>query len=270
MYLVKSALFVFLLLSASAIAHEFPCGHNHIESESGKVFLENTCNGDPAACDPECFQVTTRHNNTYCTCGHGDCETAFAGTFIADMSGPIVPNTTRVFSIETQTVEVLSVLVEQIEVASFGPTEEDTFGPMDIEALFGTTTLAFGSFEDPEAIPVTVLQFDIDLISLAGDGKQSGENTVELRDRIPVEMLYNSTTNRFSLANTKEIAIKLALENDLAGNQPAVLYFDGKLDALGNLAVFGQIAVGIVSTAIEEPSWGQVKSDETARQSDVK
>ena len=268
MYLVVSVLFVFLLFFCAASAHEFPCGHNHIESESGKVFLENTCNGDPATCDPECFQVTTRNNNTYCTCGHGDCETAFAGTFVPDMNGPIAPNTTRVFSIETQTVEVLSVLVEQIEVASFGPSDEDTFGPMDIDALFGTTTLEFGSFEDPEAIPVTVRQFDIELISLAGDGKQSGENTVELRDRVPVEMVYNSTTNRFSLFNTKEIAIKLALENDLAGNQPAVLYFDGKLDAAGNLAVFGQIAVGIVSTALEEPSWGQLKSVETKRQID--
>ena len=121
-----------------------------------------------------------------------------------------------------------------------------------------------------EAIPVAVSQFDISLISLAGENKESGENTVELRDGVPVEMLYNSVTNRFSLANTKEIAIELELENDLAGNQPAVLYFDGRFDAEGNLAVFGQIAVGVISTAIEEPSWGWLKIFESKRERNVK
>lgn len=265
MSLVKFVVCLSLLLSTAALAHEFPCGHTHLVDETGKVFLESVCNNEPSACGDECFQMTTRSGNTYCTCGQGDCETAFAGTFNPDVPGPLQPNSTRVFWIDTGTVEALSVLVEEMEVASFGPTEDDTFGPDDINALFGTTTLEIGSFDNLEAIPITVNQFDIELVSLAGDDKESGQNIVGLRDGVPVEMLYNSVTNRFSLANSKEIAIKLELENELAGHQPAVLYFDGRFDEEGHLAVFGQIAVGVISTAIEEPSWGWLKLFETKR-----
>jgi hypothetical protein len=255
-----AAFCIFMLFASGAMAHDFPCGHDHIEDASGAVFLETTCNGAPGACDPECFQVTTRSNRTYCTCGQGDCETAFAGTFVALEPGPPAPNTTRVFSISTETVEALSVLVEEMEVASFGPTAEDTFGPADTDALSGSTTLAFGSFENLEAIPVTVTQFHVDLVSLAGDGKESGSNLVDLRNRNPVQLIYNSSANSFALADSKAVGIRLELENDLAGNQPATLFFDGKFDAEGNLAVFGQIAVGIISTAVDEPSWGNLKS----------
>ena len=249
-----------LILTASVAAHNFPCGHDHLEGADGQVFLDNTCNDQPGSCSSGCFQVTTRNDNTYCTCSDGDCETAFAGTFVAETLGPLEPNTTRTFSITTETIEALSVLVEEMEVASFGPNPEDTFGPADFDALFGSTTLEIGDFSDPEAIPVTVTAFHVDLISLAGDGKESGENQVDLRDGQPIDMLYNATTNSFSLADQSTISIKLELENDLAGHQPATLFFDGRFDADNNLAVFGQITVGDIVSAVLEHSWGKLKS----------
>ena len=56
MHLVKSVLCVFLLFATVALAHDFPCGHNHIEDESGEVFLESLCNDEPGACDFDLFE----------------------------------------------------------------------------------------------------------------------------------------------------------------------------------------------------------------------
>ena len=265
-----SALLVLFLLSSAANAHDFPCGHDHLADTAGKIFLENTCNSQPSACGDACFQTTTRNNNTYCVCGRGDCETAFAGTFVPEETGLLQPNTQRTYIITTEGIEALSVLVEEIEVASFGPSFDDTFGPADSDALFGVTTLAFGSFDNQEAIPVTVTEFNVDLISLSGDGKESGLNIIGLRDDAPIDLIYNATANTFALADQEKLGIDLELQNDLAGNQPATLYFDGKFDADGNLAIFGQIEVNTMTTAISDPTWGAVKSSNSKRPTNKK
>ncbi len=156
-------------------------------------------------------------------------------------------------------MEALSVLVEEMEVASFGTSDEDTFGPDDVDAVDGSATIEFGSFDDPEAVEATVTDLFIQLATLVGDDKQSGLNTVELRDGAPIFMLYDSTNNTFRLAEEGAIALELDLENDLAGRQQAVMYFDGHFDADGNLAIFGQLAVSMEATAIVRQTWGQAK-----------
>ena len=259
MVFFAAALFVALSLAVRAGAHDFPCGHDHIEGPAGQVFLENICTGEAANCSAGCSQISTRNGQTYCSCAQGDCETAFAATFVPREEGPLAANEKRTFTLSTETLEALSVLVEEMEVASFGPTVDDTFGPADADAVDGFVTLEFGSFDVPEAVPVKVSRLFIELVSLAGGGKESGINSVELRDGEPILMLYDVGGNRFRMAAEEEMAIGLELENDLAGQQPAVMYFEGKFDEDGNLVIFGQLAVNIFETALSWLSWGHTK-----------
>lgn len=241
-------------------AHNFPCGHDHLPGPAGQVFMENTCSGDPAACDAGCVQVTTRNNRSYCSCGIGDCETVFAGTFVDWNDKALEPETERSFYLGTETLEALSVWVANSEVASFGPSADDTLNPDDTQALDGVVTIDIGSFDDPEAIPIIVTDLYVELASLVGDAKESGTTTIQLRHGRPVAMLYDLGRQQFRLADSKAESIKLQLQNELAGSQPAVMYIDGKLDKEGNLSIFGQLTVDMDQTAVMRASWGLAKS----------
>jgi len=65
---------------------------------------------------------------------------------------------------------------------------------------------------------------------------------------------------QFILADPGAIGVKLQLQNELAGNQPAVMYLDGKLDTQDNLSIFGQLTVDMDQTAVLRASWGLAKS----------
>ena len=132
--------------------------------------------------------------------------------------------------------------------------------PADTDAVYGTATLEFGSFDEPTAIPVTVTDLYIEIASLVGESKESGDNTVQLRDGEPIFMLYDSVQNRFHLAEPEAIALNLDLENGLAGHQPATMYFEGKFTEEGRLAIFGQLVVNMTETAVLGSSWGATKS----------
>lgn len=222
--------------------------------------MQNTCNGEESQCSSGCYQVTTRNNQAYCSCGNGDCETVFAGTFVSYDKDALEPNTEYTFTLGTETLEALSIRVAEMEVASFGPTLDDTFGPADTDAVYGTATLEFGSFDETTAIPVRVTDLYIEIASLVGDSKESGTTTVQLRDKEPISMLYDSVQNRFRLAEAGAIALDLDLENGLAGHQPAAMYFEGKFTGKNNLAIFGQLVVNMTETAIPGASWGAAKA----------
>ena len=157
-----------------------------------------------------------------------------------------------------------------MEVASFGPTSDDTFGPADSEAVYGTATLEFGSFDVATAIPVRVTDLFIEIASLVGDSKESGTTTVQLPDREPISMLYDSVQNRFRLAETGAIALNLDLENGLAGRQPAAMYFEGKFTGENDLAIFGQLVVNMTETAVPGASWGAAKASRKRAQAQKK
>ena len=260
MHFLYIALLVLPLFATPASTHEFLCGHDHLAGPAGQVFMQNTCNGEESKCSSGCYQVTTRNGQSYCSCGNGDCETVFAGTFVPRKEGTLGPNTEYTFTLATETLKALSVRVAEMEVASFGPTLDDTFGPADTDAVYGTATLEFGSFDEPTAIPVTVTDLYIEIASLVGESKESGDNTVQLRDGEPIFMLYDSVQNRFHLAEPEAIALNLDLENGLAGHQPATMYFEGKFTEEGRLAIFGQLVVNMTETAVLGSSWGATKS----------
>lgn len=260
MYFLYLAVLVSALFHTRASGHEFSCGHDHLSGPAGQVFMQNTCNGEESQCSSGCYQVTTRNDRTYCSCGNGDCETVFAGTFVPYKEGTLEPNTEYTFTLGTETLEALSVRVAEMEVASFGPTLDDTFGPADTDAVYGTATLEFGSFDAATAIPVTVTDLYIEIASLVGESKESGTTTVQLRDREPISMLYDSVQNRFRLAEVGAIALDLDLENGLAGHQPAAMYFEGKFNDEDNLDIFGQLVVNMTETAIPGASWGIAKA----------
>ena len=270
MYLLYLAVLFLALLQTRASAHEFSCGHDHLSGPEGQVFMQNTCNGEGSQCSSGCYQVTTRNNRAYCSCGNGDCETVFAGTFIPYDEDALKPNTEYTFTLGTETLEALSVRVAEMEVASFGPTSDDTFGPADSEAVYGTATLEFGSFDVATAIPVRVTDLFIEIASLVGDSKESGTTTVQLPDREPISMLYDSVQNRFRLAETGAIALNLDLENGLAGRQPAAMYFEGKFTGENDLAIFGQLVVNMTETAVPGASWGAAKASRKRAQAQKK
>ena len=251
---------ILAFLPTPTSAHNFPCGHDHLPGPAGQVFMENTCSGDTAACDAGCVQVTTRNNRSYCSCGIGDCETVFAGTFVDWNDKALEPETERSFYLGTETIEALSVWVANIEVASFGPSADDTLNPDDTEALDGVVTIDIGSFDNPEAIPIMVTDLYVELASLVGDAKESGTTTIQLRHGRPVAMLFDLVHRQFRLADPGAIGVKLQLQNELAGNQPAVMYLDGKLDTQDNLSIFGQLTVDMDQTAVLRASWGLAKS----------
>ena len=266
MYFLHLALLILPLFQTQAAAHEFSCGHDHLSGPEGQVFMQNICNGAESQCSSGCYQVTTRNNQAYCSCGNGDCETVFAGTFVPYEETTLEPNTEYTFTLGTETLEALSVRVAEMEVASFGPTLDDTFGPADTDAVYGTATLEFGSFDEPTAIPVMVTDLYIEIASLVGESKESGTTTVQLRDREPISMLYDSVQNRFRLAEAGAIALNLDLENGLAGHQPAAMYFEGKFTAEDKLAIFGQLVVNMTETAIPGSSWGVTKASQQKAQ----
>ena len=130
----------------------------------------------------------------------------------------------------------------------------------DTQALDGVVTIDIGSFDNPEAIPIMVTDLYVELASLVGDAKESGTTTIQLRQGRPVAMFFDLVRRQFRLADSEATSVKLQLQNELAGNQPAVMYLDGKLDKEGNLSIFGQLTVDMDQTAIMRTSWGLFKS----------
>ncbi len=230
-----SVLFGFL---NNADAHKHVCEHFHAGGGDSVVTCNDTTactqDGNTGNCKSE--QSTTR---VWCRCtadggddepGSG-CNSSASWYFDDQEAGLPTSNSAIIYLTASDANNFVST--------SFGGgIVGPEFGP-ESSAMEGTISLFFGSFSDPNNVPVTVEDVSISFIEVAGEGS----NWFELPDGAFQSLIYDSVSK--VIDTTDGHGIQLWLTNNLGGQLPVTVNLQGTIDPSGGLHGFAQVAVHV-------------------------
>ncbi|HEX5067514.1 MAG TPA: hypothetical protein VFY49_15455 [Myxococcota bacterium] len=172
--------------SRSALAHDHDCLHTHNEPFPDDVI---TCDDPGAICDEEDEKVcVTRQSRTRGWC---ECQKKKAGFNFLGRSqwsaGPPIEFGTVVYT----TIDAPSNVWDVVHTQTQAPLLLLGPGGHDVQ---GTLTLEYGSFADPDAIPVTLTQLSITLPGMIVHGAPTGPSTLHLVPGETPPMLFDALT----------------------------------------------------------------------------
>ncbi len=117
----------------------------------------------------------------------------------------------------------------------------------------GFLSLSFGSFADPNAVPVTVDQWFFEFPPGVIGGNPSGPSSTALAPGPLPQLVYNSSTNEVS--TSPDEPMMLVLTNDVDADAPLEVFFHGEVSPGGDVQLLIQSVLNSVPPPAPVPTF---------------
>lgn len=220
-----AAIGLIMLLAPAVPAHDTCCDHTSHATLGAHTCLHNS------GCDAPWTNgfCTDKQlpNFVYCSCKIPQPNNDYALLLVNDLTalgGPPAPNTTLSYQTSIGPNSFGELLRGDETVVSFAP---NTAGPG------GFLSLTFGSFADPNAVPVSVDQWFFEFPPGTIEGSPSGPSSTALAPATTPQLLYDSSTN--VLSTPPDESMLLVLTNDVDTDAPLRLLWAGVMSPTGDV-----------------------------------
>ena len=240
-----AVLALIMLLAPAAQSHPTCCPHqSHTGNNSYPCFGGNPpCSGKPGLC----ADVGVVNNRIICVCHPlpaPDPDTYFLwfANDLTALGGPPVQNTTLSYQTSISPDSFGQLDRADQTVVQFEP---NAAGPG------GFLSLSFGSFADPNAVPVTVDQWFFEFPPGLIAGNPSGPSMTALAPGSTPQLVYNSSTNELSASPDEPML--LVLTNDVDTDAPLAVFFFGEVSPGGDVQLLIQSVFSSVPAPLITP-----------------